>query len=455
VFRRGAALFVLFVCAAGGHPAFALPENPSLAEAERLMARKDYRRAETLLRAVIAADARDPRAHGNLALALMAQGKSQEAVDEGRLAAAFAPDTAEARYIFGLALSAAGRPVEAARELARAVSMKPDSAPAVLALAKAYAAAEDERTAPTFEKYVAMRPNDAAARRELSEFLWRLQRDDEGNQAMDEAVRALPADPSLRVAYGRSLAQQAKYADAAKQLESARELGVSDSTTLGLLAASYAQSGEPAKARSVLAAACELHPGDATLRHDLGRLWLAEGRGADALPSLEEAARLKPRSAEIRLDLGRAQEATGQLEAAEASYREALRLAPVLPGPHYALGRLLVKTGRRPDGEAQLAIHHDLYQKGLAKVSDADADAGQSNLAWSLLNQGKAAEALPHFAALPESPDALRGRAAALARLGRHAEAVGVLERARQLAPEDHRIDLLLAAERSAAAEAK
>lgn len=419
------------------------------------MARKDYRGAETLLRAAIAEDGREPRAHGNLALVLMAQGKNAEAVDEGRLAAAFAPDAAEAHYIFGLALSAAGRPVEAARELARAVAMKPDSAPAVLALAKAYAAAEDERTAPTFEKYIAMRPADSSARRELAEFLWRLDNDDEGNRAMDAAVGAFPADASLRVAWGRELARQSRYVDAAKQLEKARELGATDAASLSLLAACYSQAGDASSARAVLSDGVRLHATDTTLRNDLGRLLLADGRAEDALGQLEEAARLKPKSAEIRLNLGRAQEALGRLDAAEASYREATRLAPNLAGPRYSLGRLLVKAGRRSEGEAQLAIHRDLYENGLARVAASETGAGQARLAWALLHQGKAAEALTQFSAMPESAESLRGRGAALARLGRHAEAVGALERARQLAPDDQRIDLQLAAERSAAAEAK
>jgi Flp pilus assembly protein TadD len=56
---------------------------------------------------------------------------------------------------------------------------------------------------------------------------------------------------------------------------------------------------------------------------------------------------------------------------------------------------------------------------------------------------------LERFAALPETPDSLLGRAAALSRLKRHAEAVRVLERARVLAPEDERIRTQLALEKS------
>jgi tetratricopeptide (TPR) repeat protein len=59
------------------------------------------------------------------------------------------------------------------------------------------------------------------------------------------------------------------------------------------------------------------------------------------------------------------------------------------------------------------------------------------------------------FQALPESADSLAGSAEALSRLGRHAEALRALEKARDLAPEDRHIEALLAAERSRAAEPK
>jgi Flp pilus assembly protein TadD len=417
------------------------------------MARKDYRAAETALRVYVAENASDARAHGDLALTLMALGKKREAVDAARLSAAFAPEAPESRYIYGLALAADGRAVEAARELAKCVALKPNQALPLRALARAYADSEDERTVETYRGLIALEPADPSARRELGEYLWRLRRDEEANAVMREAVAALPADASLRLAFGRALAQQSQYADAAKQLEKARELGAKDATTLALLAAAHAEAGDVAAARAVLADAAALYPGDAMPRTDLGRLLLARNLPAEALPPLEEAARLEPRSPEIRLSLGRAQEALGRLEEAEASYREAIRLGPSLPGPHYALGRLLVRTGRRADGESQLAIHHDLYEKGLARVSASEAGSGGASLGWALLEQGKTAEALERFSALPESPDALRGKAAALARLNRHAQAARELERASQLAPDDARIGLLLAAERSRAAE--
>lgn len=427
----------------------AATREDELARAETLLAQRKFAAAETLLRALVEADPTNARAHGNLALALLPQGKVREAVDEGRLAAAMGPDLPEARYIYALALKAAGRPLEAARELEKAVALKPAEAGPLRALAATYAASDDERTEATYAKLIGTQPADTAARGELAEYFWRVGREASGNRVMEEAVRAFPDDVSLRLRYGRALAQQSLFVDAAAQLERARMLGAAEAYTLSLLAAAYSQAGDLESARRVLKGAVEAHPANASLRSDLCRLFLSEGMAAEALPQAEEAVRLEPRSAETWLQAGRAEEMLGRLDAAERSYREAVRLAPSLPGAHYSLGRLLITAGRKAQGEAELALHHGLYEKGLERVSAADASAAEFALAWATLNRGQAAEALRRFESLPDTADSLRGRAKALSRLQRHAEAVRVLERARQLAPDDPRIEMLLATERS------
>ncbi|MFY9549929.1 MAG: tetratricopeptide repeat protein, partial [Thermoanaerobaculia bacterium] len=156
---------------------------------------------------------------------------------------------------------------------------------------------------------------------------------------------------------------------------------------------------------------------------------------------------------DIQLDYGRALESLGRFPEAEAAYRRAVQRSPNLPRGHYALGRLLLRQGRKNEGDAELSIHRSLYERGLKKVSEADARAAESALGWADLHKGKAEAALARFTSLPESPDTLLGRAEALSRLNRHAEAVRTLERARTLAPEDRRVERLLAAERLRAEE--
>ena len=104
---------------------------------ERLLAQKQYARAEKELRRAVEADPTSARAHGNLALALLPQRKTADAVAEARLAAAFAPKSPEAHYIYGMSLSADGKPLDAAREYERAVALAPSEPGPLAALAAA------------------------------------------------------------------------------------------------------------------------------------------------------------------------------------------------------------------------------------------------------------------------------------------------------------------------------
>ncbi len=168
-----------------------VPTPGPLERGEKLLAARQYEKATAQLRQAIEADPTSARAHGDLALALMALQKNREAVDAARLAAAFGPQLPEARHIYGLALAANGRPVEAAREFEKAVALKPGEAAPLYALAAAYAAAEDERTAATYEKLVALRPDDVKLRAEFADYLWRTDKDAEGNRVMEQAIADL------------------------------------------------------------------------------------------------------------------------------------------------------------------------------------------------------------------------------------------------------------------------
>jgi len=432
-----------------------VPTPGPIERGERLLGQRQYEKAQLQLQKAVEENPTSARAHGNLALALLALHKNREAVDEARLAAAFGPRAPEARYIFGLALAADGRPVEAAREFEQAIALKPGEAAPLAALALAYGAAQDERTVGIYEKLLVLSPADSKIRGELAEYLWRTERLEDGNRAMEQALDSFPTNADLLQSYGRSLMQQDRPLDAARALERARSLGSDDALTFALLAVSYEQAGNAQAARTVLAAGLEKHPTDTSLHHDLGRLWLAEGRAEEALPHLEEAARSSPGSVEIQLDLGRALETTGRLDEAESAYRRAVRLAPNLPRSHYALGRLLQREGKAAEAQRELALHHALYERGREAVSRFDAKSAEMAYAWAEWHKGNAASALARFQALPETPESLRGQALALSRLQRHAEAVDALERAHALAPDDHRIELSLVTERSLAEKKK
>ncbi|HTY42897.1 MAG TPA: tetratricopeptide repeat protein [Thermoanaerobaculia bacterium] len=418
---------------------------------EKLLQQRQYAKAEVELRRAVEADPSSARAHGNLALALLPQRKVKDAVAEGRLAAAFGPNSPEAHFIYGLALSADGKTLEAARQYEQTLALKPDQARPLAALAAAYAAAEDPRTADTYRKLIALAPNDPRLRAELAEFLWRTQKTADGNDVMTKATRDFPSDADLLRRFGRALAEQERFEDAMKALEASRALAALDAATFALLGQVQVRAGQTGRALDTLEAGTAAFPSDPDLAHDLGRLLLAEGRVEESLPPLEKAARARPTSAVFQLDLGRALERTGKLEAAEAAYRRALALAPSLPGAHYSLGRLLQREGKKEEADQELAAHRALYERARQLAADAQVNDSEISRAWADLYAGKASEALARFKGLHETPESLTGQALALQRLGRNAEAEKALDRAHALAPDDARIELLLAAARSQA----
>ena len=138
---------------------------------------------------------------------------------------------------------------------------------------------------------------------------------------------------------------------------------------------------------------------------------------------------------------------------AEAEYRRAVELSPNLPGAHYALGRLLQREGKKEEADRELATHHDLYERALHAVSASNAQKASAALAWKELEAGKASEALTRFRVPAREPRLPSGSgpgplppAAATRRPFVRSR------RPAQLAPDDHRIELLLVTERSRAA---
>ncbi len=348
-----------------------------------------------------------------------------------------------------MTLQAAGSPLEAARELERADALKPGQVGVVAALAAAWAAAGDDRAIAAYERLIALAPSDPAAPAGLAGYLWSVGRSEPGNAAAAKALQQFPESVELHRDFGRALFEQERFPDAARELGRARELGAADAGTFLLWANALWRAGDTAGAALAFDAGLAAHPSSAALLQDAGRLSLALGDPAGALPRLSEAARLKPKDASARFDVGRAREAAGQKAEAEAAYRLAASLAPQLASPHYALGGLLVRSGRREEGESELAAYRSLYERALRLSEEQNARGAEMALAWSELNAGKAPAALVRFNALPETPEVLLGRAAALSRLNRHAEAVRALERARQLAPDDPRVQTRLAVERA------
>jgi tetratricopeptide (TPR) repeat protein len=430
-----------------------LQAEDALARGERLLESRDYVAAEAALREATAADPSSARAHGKLALAFISLRKLPEAVEEARLAATLEPGNPEARQIYAVALTVSGRALEAAREFEAVVAAKPDEIGPLRGLAEAYSAAQDDRAVPVFEKLVKVKPEDPQYRIRLAEHHWTTGNTARGNEVLEEALRALPGQSSLHARYGRALFGQERVVDAVRELTRARDGGATDLPTLSLLCQALWRAGDADAAVEAFTATLKRHPAAASLHEDYGRLLLSLGRPEPALAALEEAVRLRPGQASAHLELGRAYEALGKVSKAEQAYRQAMSLGPQLAAPHYALGSLLTRHGDREEGKRELALYRTLYDRVAAEAQPARARAREIAYGWAELRQGRAEAALTRFAAVPESAEALIGQASALSRLGRHQDAIRVLERAKELEPESPWVQNLLASERFRADE--
>jgi len=385
---------------------------------------------------------------------LLDRGDVKGAVAAARQAAALDPANREAPLCLGVALAALGEHAEAVGPLERVLAARPDDPDALFALANAYAALDDPRAERLLERLVALRPDDVDVRLALVEYLWDHEQNQRANTEIERMLADIHGRPDVRVTYAIDLLRQWQFERAARQLEQAQTEGTKTYQVAYLLGNAWWEAGDINRAAASFSSAIAKDPAAAPAHHELGRLLLWMGRPEEAIPHLEKAAAADT-SAATELDLGRSYEASGRLDAAETAYRKALALEPSLSPVYYAIGRLLKRTGKSDQAAEALGRYQQLYEAEQQQRFYEASHRAELDYARQDLRRGNAAAALIEFERLGNAPDALIGRANALSRLNRHAEAVQVLERARLLAPKDQRVGYLLARERAAKAAPK
>jgi Flp pilus assembly protein TadD len=347
---------------------------------------------------------------------------------------------------------AAGRPDEAVPALETAVAARPKDGDALRLLAGAYAAVGDERFEATYRRAIALSPADLSIRVELAEALWQAGRADAGNAEVSRLLREA-GGPRLHLRFAFELIRQERFVDAAREFDRACRGVPCDAEALDAWGGVLLETGRFAESADRFRQAVARAPGRVSARQGLGRVLLLSGDPAAARRELSRAVEQGAASPEILLDLGRALEALGQAEAAEEMYRKVIDVAPGLPRAHYALGTLLARRGREEEARREIALYQEAFDREQRERFRRGARRAELALGWTSLAGGQTEEALAQFERHPDDPEALRGKAAALSRLDRHAEAIEALERAVPLSPKDPRIRyaLLRARERERA----
>jgi Flp pilus assembly protein TadD len=257
-----------------------------------------WKDSETLFRHALRVTDNNFIAHHNLGMALMSEGRLDEAAVEFGAALKLRPKSADSYNGLGEVLLRQGHMDEAMALFDKAISFKPDLAVAYnnLGIIRSRKGMVDQAILD-FEHALKARPGYVKAFNNLGLALQADGRLDEAILKLQEAVRLAPEDAEAHKNFGMALGRKGRLDEAVEQL------------TLAI----------------------KINPKDSQARHNLGLAFSRQGRMEDAIGQFERALELKPDSAETHACLGLALAQVKRKEQAIEHFKQALKLKPNNP----------------------------------------------------------------------------------------------------------------------------
>lgn len=276
--------------------------SPEVARAEAAMTRSDWKTADPILQAWIAAHSTDARALFDLGYSADAQGRSTDAIGLYRRAVTANPSSFEAQISLGLLLARTGKSAEAKPTLEAATRLDPGPAgPA--AKARAWRALAR----------IAMQSDSVDAQQASIDLL--------------EALKLSPETPedTLMAARIAELNGDNTAAEGAYH----RLLKANPNSTEGLAGLAHLLIAQKkyADAEALLEPAVKASPEDAALTAQLAAVLVAEDK-ADALPLLEDFHSRHPKEITITRMLAQVESDAGEADKADALYTTLLAASP-------------------------------------------------------------------------------------------------------------------------------
>jgi len=231
----------------------------------------------------------------NLAVALQADHRLDEAIDHYRRAIALRADYAPAYSNLGTALRARGQIREAVASYEQALRLRPDFPDAHYNLANALmAAGKSDAAIPHFQT----------------------------------ALRSISAPVEVHNNLGIALASAGRRDEAFAEFDAALKADPRSAAAHRNLADVLLSAGRGPEALDHFRRATELAPADGGLRYDYGSVLLEAGRPADAAREFAAAITSMPQSPEAHNNLGIALGSQGRIDEALAEFEAALRIKP-------------------------------------------------------------------------------------------------------------------------------
>jgi predicted O-linked N-acetylglucosamine transferase (SPINDLY family) len=280
-----------------------------------------FAEAVDLISRAIAAQPNTGVYHVNLAAALRAVGRIDDAIEHAERAIVLDPAlVAQGYHVAALAFADGGQPQEAFDCWHKALEARPDFAEASLSIAM-----------------MADRLGHAYHAISQQEIAVRL-----GKAVVDREPENAPG----RLMLGRALEFGGDLEAAIAEYRVATRLLPHDATVFLALGKALIKRGQHEEAMTALRFAVRMNPRLGDAQAVLGSLLLSQGRASDAVDALRTALSLQPNHPEARSKLADALAAIGEVEQAVAEARAAADAQPASPSAHSTLLRTLLLDGR-------------------------------------------------------------------------------------------------------------
>jgi tetratricopeptide (TPR) repeat protein len=306
--------------------------------------------AEALAQRILGDHPNDPNLLLVLGVALMRQGKFEEALKYLSNSVKNAPELAGGHEQYGLALASVGRLDEAEESLQTALKLDPNNKTVHLKLTRLQTMqGNDEESKKTRDRMFELNPHW----QQLQEAK-KLQvegKHDEARQTVKQILREDPDDVNALTSMAGICLAQDVFNDAEAFLRKAVELAPDFAVAWSALSVSLKEQGHFEEAVEALEKAMSLEPENAEWYSSLGNLLLAWGKEERALVAFDKALSIRPDSASALLSKGHVLKTMGDLDDAICAYRASAKVRPDLGEIYWSLANL--KTFRFDPDEVE------------------------------------------------------------------------------------------------------
>jgi len=306
--------------------------------------------AEALAQQILRDHPNDPNILRVSGIALMRQGKFEEASKHLSTSVKIAPELANGHEQYGLALAALGRFIEAEESLQTALELDPNSKTVHAKLTRLHAMqGKVEESRRTRDRMFELNPHlkkiqDAKKLQEDGKHA-------EARHLVKNMLRESPDDINALNLMGSICMAQNLYSDAEAFLRKAVRLAPDFAVAWTALSMSLKEQHNVEEAVEAMEKALSLEPMHAEWHSTLGNLFMVWGKEERALVSLERALAINPGHAGALLSKGHVLKTVGDQDDAIRAYRASAKARPELGETYWSLANL--KTFRFDPGEVE------------------------------------------------------------------------------------------------------